>query len=70
MPCGLNNFRSKVDKLDVDKFAPFPGDLKKCDAVDNHVVQKTYNGQIKDIENKIPSITNLVTTDALTGFEN
>ena len=29
LPTSLNNFKSKVDKLDVDKLAPVPVDLRK-----------------------------------------
>ena len=29
LPTNLNNFKSKVDKLDVDKLAPVPVDLRK-----------------------------------------
>ena len=28
-PSNLNNLKSKVDKLDVDKFVPVPVDLSK-----------------------------------------
>ena len=30
----------------------------------------SYNAKIKDIDDKIPNITNLATTDALTAVEN
>ena len=53
--------KSKVDKLDVDKLLPAPVDLSKLsDVVKNDVVEKNvYNAKIKDIEDKIPDITNL-----------
>ena len=64
--------KSKVDKLDVNKLLPVPVDLSKLsDIVKNDVVKKTeYNAKIKDIEDKIPGITNLATTTALSAVEN
>ena len=64
--------KSKVDKLDVNKLLPVPIDLSKLsDIVKNDVVKKTeYNAKIKDIEDKIPGITNLATTTALSAVEN
>ena len=43
--------KSKVDKLNVDKLAPAPVDLKKMSyAVDNDVVKKTvYNELVKKV---------------------
>ena len=39
----LNNLKSKVDKLDVDKLVPVPVDLSKLsDVVKNDVVKKMY----------------------------
>ena len=63
VPTNLNNLKSKVDKLDVDKLVPVPVDLSKLsDVVKNDVVKKdVYNAKIKDIEDKIPDITNLTT---------
>ena len=46
---------------------------KKVNAIDTSelVIKRTsYNEKIKDIEDKIPSITNLATTDVLTAVEN
>ena len=59
----LSNLKSKVDKLDVDKLVPVPVDLSKLsDVVKNDVVKKdVYNAKIKNIEDKIPDITNLAT---------
>ena len=53
--------KSKVDKLDVDNLVPVPIDLSKLnDVVKNDVVKKdVYNAKIKNIEDKIPDITNL-----------
>ena len=59
--------KSKVDKLDVDKLIPVPVDLSKLsDVVKNDVVKKdVYNAKIKNIEDKIPDITNLATNASL-----
>ena len=63
----LSNLKSKVDKLDVDKLVPVPVDLSKLsDVVKNDVVKKdVYNAKIKNIEDKIPDITNLATNASL-----
>ena len=63
----LNNLKSKIDKLDVDKLVPVPVDLcKLSDAVKIDVVKKyVYNPKIKNIEDKIPDITNLKTNISL-----
>ena len=54
----LSNLKSK---LDVNKLLPVPVDLSKLsDVVKNDVVKKdVYNAKIKNIEDKIPDITNL-----------
>ena len=46
---------------------PVPTDLSKLsNVVKNHVLKQTeYNAKIKDIECKIPGITNLATNTAL-----
>ena len=56
--------KSKVGKLDVDKLVRVPLDLSKLsDAIKNDVVKKdVYNAKIKNIEDKIPDIINLATT--------
>ena len=61
--------KSKVDKLDAYKLVLVPVDLSKlCDAVENNVVKKdVYNAKIKNIEDKIPHITNLATKTTLNG---
>ena len=42
LPRGLNSLKSKVDKLHIDKLAPFPVDLEKLsNVVDNDVSKKT-----------------------------
>ena len=67
VPTNLSNFKSKVDKLDVDKLVPVPVDLSKLsDVVKNDVVKKdVYNAKIKNIEDKIPDITNVATNTTL-----
>ena len=59
--------KSKADELDNDKLLPVPVGLSKLsDVVENDVVKKdVYNGEIKDIEDKIPDITNLTTETTL-----
>ena len=54
MPSNLSNLKSKIDKLDVDKLVPVPVDLSKL----SDVVKK-------DVEDKIPDITNLATNTTL-----
>ena len=67
VPTKLSNLKSKVDKLDVDKLVPVPVDLGKLsDAVKNDVVKKdVYNAKIKNIDDKIPDITNLAANTTL-----
>ena len=67
LPTNLNNLKNKADKLDVDKLVPVPVDLSKLsDVVKNDVVKKdVYNAKIKNIEDKIPDITNLGTNTTL-----
>ena len=61
VPTNFKNLKIKVDKLDVDKLVPALVDLSKlCDVVKNDVIQK--DAKIKNIEDKIPDITNLATT--------
>ena len=53
--------KSKVDKLDVDKLVPVPVDLSKlCDVV-KHDVDVIF----KNVEDKIPDITNLATNASI-----
>ena len=61
VPSTFSNLKSKVDKLDVDKLVPVPINVSKLsDVVKNDAVYE-YNGQIKNIEDKISNIINLVT---------
>ena len=64
IPTSLSNLISTLDKFDVDKLVHIPADLSELsDAVKNDVVTKdVYNNNIED---KIPSITNLDTNAAL-----
>ena len=61
VPSNLSNLKSKVDKLDVNKLVSV--DLSKVsDVVKNDVIKKyVYNAKIKNIEDKIPDLTNLAT---------
>ena len=70
LPANLSNLKSKVDvdKLDIGKLAPVPVDLSTLNnVVKNDVVKKTeYNAaKIKNIQDKIPNITNLATKTIL-----
>ena len=53
--------KPKVNKLDADELVPVPVDLSKLsDVVKNDVIKKdVYNAKIKNVEDKIPDITNL-----------
>ena len=59
--------KSRVDNLDVYKFIPVPVVLSKLsDVVKKNVVNKdVFNAKIKNIEDKIPDITNLATNTTL-----
>ena len=61
VPSNLSNLKSKVDKLDVNKLVSV--DLSKVsDVVKNDVIKKyVYYAKIKNIEDKIPDLTNLAT---------
>ena len=67
VPTNLSNFKIKVDELDVNKLRPAPLDLSKpSDAIKNDVDKKdVYNTNIKNIEDKVPDITNLATNATL-----
>ena len=62
-----SSLKSKVDKLDVDKLLPASVDLSKLsDVVNNNVVKKDVcNVKMKNIEDKMPDITNLPTKASL-----
>ena len=58
VPSNLSNLKSKIDKL--------CNSSKLSDVVKNNVVKKdVYNVKIKDIEDKMPNITNLATNATL-----
>ena len=63
VPFSLSNLKSK----EVDKLVPAPVDLSKLsDVVKKDVAKKdVYDTKIKNIENKIPDITNLATNASL-----
>ena len=67
VPNSSSYLKNKVDKLHVDKLVPVPVDLSKLsDVVKNDVVEKdVYNAKIKNIEHKIPDITNVATNTTL-----
>ena len=66
-----SNLKSKVDKIDVDKLVLAPATYllllsKLSDVVKNDVVKKdVHNAKIKNIEDKIPDITNVATATTL-----
>ena len=64
--------KSKVHKLDIDKLVPVSVHLSKLsDAIKNGDVKKdVYNAKIKNIEDEMPSITNLGITVVPTTIEN
>ena len=68
----LANLKTEVDKLDIDKLKPLPGDASKLsNVVTNEVVKKTdYNNKITEIENKIPDTSNLAIKTELATVEN
>ena len=61
MPNNLSILKTRVDKLDIDKLASVPTNWSKLsDAVKNEVVKNTeYDAKIKNIEDKIPDISNV-----------
>ena len=63
LPNNLNNLRNEVDKLDTDKLVRISADSSKLsNVVKNEFVKKSeYNAKIKNIEDKIPDISNLAT---------
>ena len=66
MPNNLSNLKTKADKLDIDKLAPVPADFSKLsNVVNNEVEYDEYDAKIKNIEDKIPDISNLATKSNL-----
>ena len=66
-PTNFKNLNSKGDKLDADTLVLGTVDLiKLSDVVKNGAVKKdAYNAKTKNIEKKIPDITNLATKTTL-----
>ena len=54
VPSGLSNLKNKLVKLDVDKLVSVSADLNKLS-------DKVKNDVVKNIEDRIPDITNLAT---------
>ena len=67
IPYNSRNLKRKVEKIDFYQLVPVPVDLNKLsDVVKNDIVKKdVYNAKIKDIEDKIPDITNLASNTTL-----
>ena len=67
VPTNLSILKSEVHKLDANKLVPVPVDLSKVsDVVKYDVIKKdAYIAEIKNIEDKIPYITNLATNTTL-----
>ena len=66
IPTNLNFLKSKVDKLDVDRLVPPLVYLSKLSDVVKMMLKKdVFNTRIKNIENKIPDVTNLATKTTL-----
>ena len=64
VPINSSNLRIKLDKLDIDKLTPVPVNLSKLSNVvkNEEIVKKTeYNDKIKNVDDKIPDFTNLIT---------
>ena len=64
---GLTSLKNTVGKLDVGYLAPVSTDLSEIsNVVKDGVVEKDeYNAKIKDIEDKMPNISNLATNTTL-----
>ena len=67
VPTNLSNLKSKEDKFDVEKLVPVSVDLSKInDIVKNNANKKdVYNAKIKNIEDRIPNLTNAGTNTTL-----
>ena len=63
----LPTLKIEVGKLDIDKWGPVTAGLsKRSNVVKNEILKKAeYNAEIKNIEDKIPDITNLATKTIL-----
>ena len=67
VPSNLSSLKNKVGELDVDKLVPAPLNLSELsEVVKNNIAKKDeYNVNIKNIQDKIPDITNLATNTTL-----
>ena len=66
MRSNLNNLKSKVDKLNVDKIVPSSADLSKLSDITNLATNTTLNAKTNDeVKAGIPSVTNLAISTAL-----
>ena len=70
VPTNLSNFKSKANKLDIDKLVPVPVNLYKLSTVVKHDAKDVYNAKIKNIEEKILGITNLAMKTTLNAKTN
>ena len=63
VPTNLSNLENEVDQLNVDILVPVPLVLSKLsEVIKSYIVNDgLYNVKIKNIEDKIPYITNLAT---------
>ena len=59
--------KSKADKFDVEKLVRVSVDLSKInDIVKNDAIKKdVYNAKIKNIEDRVPNLTNVATNTTL-----
>ena len=67
VPTNLSNLKSKADKFDVEKLVRVSVDLSKInDIVKNDAIKKDiYNAKIKNIEDRVPNLTNVATNTTL-----
>ena len=67
VPINLSNLKNKADKFDVEKLVPVSVDLSKInDIVKNDAIKKdVYNAKIKNIEDRVPNLTNVATNTTL-----
>ena len=64
----MNNLKTKLYDLDIDKLKTVPVDWKKlCDVVDNEVVKNakfnTLKTKVNNLEKKIPDANTLIHID-------
>ena len=71
---GLNDLKTQIGDLDVDKLKTVPIDLKKLnDVVSKEVVKKTVynklNKKVNNLEKKIPDATTLIQTNQYSTYK-